>query len=83
MQAALAQARIAYEHHLELAPTTEIRQVQSAEDARQGVGKCSRREPSADYIRRYTSEILDRADLEPIMQAASTTSPLNAATSAP
>src|SRR5918998_6602557 len=67
LQAALAQARIAYEHYPELAPTTELRQLQYAEDARQGVGKRSRRELSAEYTRRYTTEILDSADLTPIV----------------
>ena len=45
LQAALAQAGIAYAHHPELAPTTELRQLQYAEDDRQGVGKRSRRTP--------------------------------------
>lgn len=67
LQAALAQAGIAYEHHLELAPTTALRQLQYAEDARQKVGKRSRRELAAEYTRRYTSEILDRADLTRIV----------------
>lgn len=69
LQAALAQARIAYEHHPELAPTTELRQLQYAEDDRQGVGKRSRRELAAEYTRRYTAEVLDRADLTPIVSA--------------
>ncbi|TPQ23735.1 DUF488 domain-containing protein [Streptomyces sporangiiformans] len=69
LQAALAEARIAYEHHPELAPTTELRQLQYAEDDRRGVGKRSRRELAAGYTRRYTSEILDRADLAPIVSA--------------
>ena len=69
LQAALAHARIAYEHHPELAPTTELRRLQYAEDARRGVGKRSRHELAAEYIRRYTSEILDRADLTPIVSA--------------
>lgn len=69
LQAALADAGIAYEHHPELAPTTELRQLQYAEDDRQGVGKRSRRELAAEYARRYTSEILDRADLVPIVSA--------------
>ncbi|HEV3055956.1 MAG TPA: DUF488 domain-containing protein [Solirubrobacteraceae bacterium] len=64
LQAALAAAGIAYGHHLELAPTTELRQLQYAEDARQGVGKRSRVELAPEYARRYTSEILDRADLD-------------------
>src|SRR5918995_9038 len=67
LQAALADAGIAYEHHLELAPTTELRRLQYAEDDRQGVGKRSRRELAAEYTRRYTTEILDRADLTPIV----------------
>lgn len=71
LQAALAHARIAYEHHPELAPTTELRRLQYAEDDRQGVGKRTRRELAAEYTRRYTTEILDRADLTPIMSALS------------
>jgi uncharacterized protein (DUF488 family) len=69
LQVALTDARIAYEHHLELAPTSELRQLQYAEDDRQGVGKRSRRELAAEYTRRYTTEILDRADLTPIVSA--------------
>jgi len=69
LQAALARAGVAYEHHPELAPTTELRQLQYAEDDRQGVGKRSRRELVAEYTRRYTNEILDRADLTSIVSA--------------
>lgn len=67
LQAALTDAGIAYEHHLELAPTTEMRQLQYAEDDRLGVGKRSRRELAAEYADRYTSEILDNADLAPLV----------------
>jgi uncharacterized protein (DUF488 family) len=63
LQAALADAGIAYSHHLELAPTTELRQVQYREDERRGVGKRSRVELASEYRDRYTSEILDRVDL--------------------
>ncbi len=63
LQAALVEAGIEYEHHPELAPTTELRQLQYAEDDRQGVGKRSREELAPEYRRRYTAEILDRADL--------------------
>ncbi|MFI6503966.1 DUF488 family protein [Nonomuraea typhae] len=69
LQAALADAGIAYEHHLELAPTTELRRLQYAEDDRQGVGKRSRRELAAEYTRRYTADILGHADLTPIVSA--------------
>jgi uncharacterized protein (DUF488 family) len=71
LQTALGEARIAYEHHPELAPTTELRQLQYAEDDRWGVGKRSRRELAAEYTRRYTTEILDHADLMPIVSALS------------
>ena len=66
LQSALVEAGIGYEHHRELAPTTELRQVQYEEDDRRGVGRRSRQELSADYARRYTAEILDLADLEAV-----------------
>ncbi|MET9629687.1 DUF488 domain-containing protein [Lentzea sp. NPDC006480] len=66
LQAALAEAGITYEHHAELAPTTDLRQAQYAEDDRQGVGKRSRQVLGEEYARRYTAEILDQADLAPI-----------------
>ena len=64
LQRALAQAEINYRHHPELAPTTELRQLQYAEDARRGVGKRSRVELADAYRAGYTRQILDRADLE-------------------
>jgi uncharacterized protein (DUF488 family) len=66
LQAALADAGIFYEHRPELAPTTELRHLQYAEDDRLGVGKRSRRTLADEYARRYTAEILDHADLLPI-----------------
>ncbi|MEO1064549.1 MAG: DUF488 domain-containing protein [Actinomycetota bacterium] len=66
LQAAVADAGIAYEHHRELAPTTELRRIQYAEDDRRGVGKRSRTELADEYAHRYTTEILDLADLAPI-----------------
>jgi len=66
LQAALAEAGVAYRHHKELAPTTELRQLQYREDARQGVGKRSRVRLVPEYARRYVEEILERVDLEPI-----------------
>jgi uncharacterized protein (DUF488 family) len=71
LQAALADAGIAYEHHLELAPTAELRQLQYAEDDRHGVGKRSRRELATEYSSRYTAEILDHADLTPVVSTLS------------
>jgi uncharacterized protein (DUF488 family) len=68
LQRALGLAGITYRHHQELAPTTELRQLQYAEDARQRVGKRSRVELAPEYRRRYTREILDQADLTPIVE---------------
>jgi uncharacterized protein (DUF488 family) len=67
LQAALAEAGIAYAHWPSLAPTTELRQLQYAEDARQGVGKRSRVTLAPAYVERYTREILDHADLEALV----------------
>jgi uncharacterized protein (DUF488 family) len=67
LQAALEGAGIAYRHHRELAPTTELRHLQYREDALQGVGKRSRVELAPEYVERYTREILDRVDLGAIV----------------
>lgn len=69
LQELLTSAGIAYAHRPDLAPTTELRRVQYAEDDRRGVGKRSRRELGAEYVRRYTAEILDHADLVPVVEA--------------
>lgn len=66
LQAALQRAGIAYEHHRELAPTTELRQLQYSEDAKQGVGKRSREVLAPSYRERYLAEILGKADLDVI-----------------
>ena len=63
MQRALADAGVAYEHRRDLAPTTELRHLQYAEDARRGEGKRSRTALAPAYVERYTREVLDRADL--------------------
>ena len=68
LQAALAAAGVEYRHHIELAPTTELRHIQYAEDARQGVGKRSRTVLAPEYRERYTREILDRVDLASFAQ---------------
>ncbi|SDS25724.1 Protein of unknown function, DUF488 [Jiangella sp. DSM 45060] len=73
LQGALAEAGIGYRHHPELAPTTELRHVQYAEDHLRGVGRRSRRELAPAYVRRYTAEVLDRADLAPVVTALPTT----------
>ena len=63
LEAALAEAGIRYEHRRELAPTTELRQLQYREDARRGEGKRSRSHLAPEYVERYRREILDEADL--------------------
>ena len=68
LQAGLAQAGIAYSHHRELAPTTELRHLQYREDERLGVGKRSRVELAPEYRDRYLREILDRADLGALVE---------------
>lgn len=68
LQALLAGAHIGYEYHPELAPDTEMRQLQYREDDRQGVGKRSRVRLAPEYIRVYTEEILDLAPLEPLVR---------------
>lgn len=63
LQAALAAGGIAYEHHPELAPTTEMREAQYAEDDRNGVGKRDRSVLAPEYVRRFEEEILAAVDL--------------------
>jgi uncharacterized protein (DUF488 family) len=67
LQLALAGAGIEYLHRRDLAPTTELRQLQYAEDARAGVGKRSRVELAPAYVEGYTREILDFADLDSLV----------------
>ena len=67
LEAALEAAGIAYSHLPELAPTTEMRQLQYREDERRGEGKRSRTELAPEYVRRYTEEVLDQVDLDPIV----------------
>jgi uncharacterized protein (DUF488 family) len=66
IQAALDAAGVDYRHLPELAPTTELRRLQYAEDDRQGIGKRSRTELAPAYRERYVAEILDQADLSAV-----------------
>ena len=69
LEAALADAGIGYRHLKELAPTTELRELQYAEDARAGVGKRSRSELAPEYVARYTREILDPVGVDAVVAA--------------
>ncbi|GAC1316571.1 MAG: hypothetical protein NVSMB25_02530 [Thermoleophilaceae bacterium] len=68
LQAALSSAGMAYRHRPELAPTTELRQLQYREDARLGVGKRSRARLADEYRQRYTAEVLDCVGLQPMVE---------------
>jgi len=69
LQAALQKAGIGYQHVPELAPTTELRQLQYREDDRLKVGKRSRVELSEEYRRRYLHEVLDQGDLGAFLES--------------
>jgi uncharacterized protein (DUF488 family) len=66
LQALLDGAGIGYRHHLELAPTTELRRLQYRADEEARVGKRSRAQLAPEYVDRYARERLDRADLRTI-----------------
>jgi uncharacterized protein (DUF488 family) len=68
LQAALAEAGIGYSHLKELAPTTDMRQLQYAEDARLSEGKRNRTALAPAYVEAYTGEVLDRVDLDPVVR---------------
>jgi uncharacterized protein (DUF488 family) len=68
LQTALEEAGIAYSHLKELAPTTAMRQLQYAEDEKRGEGKRSRTVLALAYVERYTDEVLDQVDLEPVVR---------------
>jgi uncharacterized protein (DUF488 family) len=68
LQGSLKDAGIDYSHLKELAPTTELRQAQYRADAQRGEGKRSRTVLAPEYAGGYTTEILDRVDLAPIVK---------------
>lgn len=69
LQAALKQAGIEYRHVPELAPTTELRQLQYREDDRLKAGKRSRVELAEEYRRRYLHAVLDQVDLQAFLES--------------
>ena len=69
LQAALSQAGINYRHAPELAPSTELRQLQYREDDRLNLGKRSRVELAEEYWRRYLHEVLDQVDLGAFLES--------------
>ena len=75
LQAALGEAGLGYRHMKDLAPTTELRQLQYREDNRLGEGKRSRTKLAPEYARRYREEILDLTNLSPIAEIAANALP--------
>jgi uncharacterized protein (DUF488 family) len=67
LEAEMREAGIVYQHLPELAPTTSMREAQYEADAEKGEGKRSRTVLSPAYVERYTEEILDPADLGPLI----------------
>ena len=68
LEAALWEAEIAYHHLPELAPTTELRELQYAEDAKRGEGKRSRTVLAPSYVERFTRESLAAANFERVLE---------------
>lgn len=58
LQAALRDAGIGYAHELALAPPLALRAVQTAADARAGIGSRSREQLAPEYVRRYRRDVL-------------------------
>jgi uncharacterized protein (DUF488 family) len=67
LQRALGAEEIPYRHVPDLAPTTELRQLQYAVDDAAGVGKRSRQSLDPGYIAGYTEQILDPFDLSELL----------------
>lgn len=68
LEAALREAGVGYQHLPELAPTTAMRELQYEADAERGEGKRDRTVLAPAYIERYTEEILEPADLDPLVR---------------
>jgi uncharacterized protein (DUF488 family) len=68
LEASLWDDGIAYMHAPELAPTTELRELQYAADERLGEGKRSRTVLAPEYVERFTHEVLGRASLERVLE---------------
>jgi uncharacterized protein (DUF488 family) len=68
LEASLREAGIVYQHLPELAPTTSMREAQYEADAARGEGKRSRTVLAPVYVERYLEEVLDPADLDPLVR---------------
>jgi uncharacterized protein (DUF488 family) len=68
LEDSLREAGIVYQHLPELAPTTSMREAQYEADAARGEGKRSRTVLAPAYVERYLEEVLDPADLDPLVR---------------
>jgi uncharacterized protein (DUF488 family) len=68
LEVALREAKIGYQHLPELAPTTAMREAQYEADAEKGEGKRDRTVLSPAYVELYTEQVLDPADLNPLVR---------------
>ena len=58
LQGRLSELGIAYEHRLELAPSTELRQTQAADDRRTGTARRARTKLDPAFAKAYADECL-------------------------
>lgn len=75
LEASLRGAGIGYQHLPELAPTTAMREAQYAADAEKGEGKRDRTVLAPAYVELYTEQVLDPADLAPLIRFVGRSSP--------
>ncbi|MCW3112990.1 MAG: hypothetical protein JWR18_1386 [Segetibacter sp.] len=67
LQSKLSELGIKYFHILELAPTTEIRELQKNDDLKKGIKKIEREELGQVFKDEYKRKILDKFDLSKMM----------------
>jgi uncharacterized protein (DUF488 family) len=68
LQSKLAELDIKYGHILDLAPTTEIREHQKAEDIKQGEHKRDRNKLGLVFAAEFKSKILDKFDFDTFIE---------------
>jgi uncharacterized protein (DUF488 family) len=76
LEDSLRDAGIGYQHLPELAPTTAMREAQYAADEAQGIGKRNRTTLAPAYVEQYTEQILEPADLDPLVRFVGRSTPV-------
>jgi uncharacterized protein (DUF488 family) len=64
LQSKLAELEIKYGHILNLAPTTEIREHQKAEDLKQGEHKKDRNKLGSVFVNEFKNQIIEKFDFD-------------------